>query len=75
MSPSEGSVTYCGKSFGFDREQEEANARLIAAAPTMLEALKQVVVFYDPLVHREVPVHELREVVRAAIAKAEGGDK
>lgn len=57
-------------------EQTPANARLIAAAPDLLEALKEVRRFLD---HGE-PVRiaasahdrQLMELVDAAIAKAEG---
>ncbi len=48
-----------------DVERMEANARLIAAAPDLLEALKQV------RLHSAMP-HTLREQIEAAIAKAEG---
>lgn len=53
-------------------EEDRANARLIAAAPDLLEALKQI----EPILTRmygpqaaELPP---MQVVRAAIAKAEG---
>ena len=48
--------------------RNEANARLIAAAPDMLEALKRVVLFMDsPLCHCGACA-----AIRAAIAKATG---
>lgn len=50
-----------------------ANARLIAAAPTMLEALKQALLY----IQRDEVAHgrpfAAGNVVRAAISKAEGG--
>ena len=57
----------------------EANARLIAAAPDMLEALKEVLPVLEGLAkERHVMVGEARrgghrDKLRAAIAKAEGG--
>lgn len=52
--------------------REDANARLIASAPTMLEALRAVVA-----TEMYLPDHPQRQAAyrnaRAAIAKAEGG--
>ena len=50
---------------GWISEEEEANARLIAAAPDLLAALKGVVRLSDRK-------HEAWDRARAAIAKAEG---
>ncbi len=54
-----------------------SNARLIAAAPELLEALKQAVSWVEYLNYHETYPHlnqaELR-IMRAAIAKATGGD-
>ena len=50
----------------------EANARLITAAPDMLDALEKILAYYDPAVHPVVPVSELRSMVKATIAKAKG---
>lgn len=47
-------------------ENSEANARLIAAAPTMLEALKEI----DAL--PSFRLDEAGQIARAAIARAEG---
>ena len=47
----------------------EANARLIAAAPDMLEALRKV---DDLLVENATEPTDLQAILRAAIAKAKG---
>lgn len=52
--------------FGQDRETNEANARLIAAAPEMLEALIAIVNYCE---NRNLPYPAS---ARAAIAKARG---
>jgi len=58
------------------KETVEANARLIAASPDMLEALKAVVVDYDECVRigmiDMVVEDNVISLVRAAISKAEG---
>lgn len=52
---------------GFSTEESKANARLIAAAPELLEALESI---------RDLPAHPMRkravEIATAAIAKATG---
>lgn len=55
-------------------EQDAANARLIAAAPDMLEALKEVEREMDAVIHGTVTLdaETLWDVVSRAIAKAEG---
>jgi len=66
---------------GQDGEERNANARLIAAAPEMLEALKELVKEFDAyeaaMCKRFSAGHEdhgrQRELARLAIAKAEGG--
>jgi hypothetical protein len=52
-------------------EKTEANARLIAAAPDLLEALRYVADWgaTDPDAPRD---EDVREIARAAIRKAEG---
>lgn len=51
----------------------KANARLIAAAPDMLEALE--VMLQEPwLTDSDKPKHWAQEQARAAIAKAKGGE-
>lgn len=57
-----------------DRKQEGlANARLIAAAPDLLEALKIILVQYgDDDRDNSVRLHTIN-IVKAAITKAEGG--
>jgi hypothetical protein len=61
-----------------DYETTVANARLIAAAPEMFEALETMVRYSDGLIeaghydHREPRVQELYDMCAAAIAKAVG---
>lgn len=67
---------------GDDEENERqtlSNARLIAAAPELLEALKNLVAAYDSAIHDEYDGTEMlscllgeADSARAAIAKAEG---
>lgn len=53
--------------------EQEANARLMAAAPELLEACKDALEFIDFLMHDSlVSDGETRNMLRAAIAKAEG---
>jgi hypothetical protein len=58
----------CARDYGKDWELIEANARLIVAAPELLEALKGVLEIegWDM-------AHPRYTAARAAIAKAEGG--
>jgi hypothetical protein len=54
-------------------EEARANARLIAAAPEMLAALKEIAagrLDYEP--DPEIYAERLRTVAKAALAKAEG---
>ena len=57
-------------SYRYNHEQQQANARLIAAAPEMLEALEMAAVELRALM---VPSDPARLAVEAAIAKARGG--
>lgn len=50
----------------------EANARLIAAAPQLLEALKALVSTLYPGFRLDDPRHVIFDAAKAAIAKAEG---
>lgn len=50
---------------------QEANARLIAAAPELLETLR----FVARLSYGSPRNHAIQERVRAVIAKVEGGDQ
>jgi hypothetical protein len=51
--------------------EDRANARLIAAAPDLLEALKDIVGFWDSIVPTDA-VNQMHINARAAIAKATG---
>ena len=55
-----------------DTDTQHANARLIAAAPDLLEALKKLDNFFETYRPEGHPVSDPHELVRAAIAKAEG---
>lgn len=60
---------------GYPDKSSWANAHLLAAAPTMYEALYKI--GYDPIGHPEATHGEvckdIVEIARAAIAKTEGG--
>lgn len=60
---------------GQDRAEQEANARLIAAAPDLLEACKLIVSALDAVRPASAVRNEWLQinVARAAIAKATGG--
>jgi len=60
-------VAACGPT-NEGQEQQEANARLIAAAPDLLEALEAVVAWLEQGDHEG----ELHTMATAAIAKAKG---
>lgn len=57
------------------REEREANARLIAAAPELLEALRRAWALVDSQIRCNAPTEnaiKLAADIRAAIARAEG---
>jgi len=56
---------------------DEANARLIAAAPELLEALERISTAYDETLRHPIAAPLLQAIygARAAIAKARGGEK
>ncbi len=73
-TPNEDYIAYCSGQGDFGIEVAAANARLISTAPDLLETLKTVLKQLENL--RNCNNHapwELIEEVRAAIAKAEGG--
>jgi len=59
-----------------DHEERIANARLIAAAPELLDAAKAVLQIWDDLYYNQSDPEEREawNTLRAAIAKAEGAD-
>lgn len=63
-------VAACGPTEA-GQEQQEANARLIAAAPELLEALQEA----KHMFAGEYPGHPTTERIFAAIAKATGETK
>jgi L-alanine-DL-glutamate epimerase-like enolase superfamily enzyme len=67
----DGHIQICELPFHHHDEENEANARLIAAAPDLLEALKDIVEFWDSIVPTDA-VNQMHINARAAIAKATG---
>lgn len=66
------------KAWMTDREEECANARLIAAAPELLAALKSIKEWLDePIDYQNLPqqIAWANGVAKATIAKAEGRTK
>lgn len=59
-------------SFDVDPGEARANARLIAAAPDLLKALKDLVAVIDSVKGKDVRGYEAFDSAEAAIAKAEG---
>lgn len=54
----------------------EANARLIASAPDMVDALKHILsVYNDTERYPLVPMAELRKLIETTLAKATGGEE
>jgi hypothetical protein len=62
-----------GEALGVDREECEGNAHLIAAAPEMLEALRNVAEIMSGADYSHVKADMVRAICRRAISTAEGG--
>lgn len=83
-APSGRHLQVVADTYGSTTETREANARLIATAPEMLEALRKIhdeadhilgTDGDDPLEVARQNAAEIRGLARAAIAKAEGRDQ
>ena len=64
-------------SFGWFRKtaEDEANARLIAAAPAMYEVLREVLIEYEAEAKAEGwDLPTTGEIIREVLAKVEGGE-
>jgi hypothetical protein len=66
-----------GEGGGAAQDRIDANARLIAAAPSMYEALNEIAkgagpFNRDPLIHAENTIESMKEIALAALAKARG---
>lgn len=58
---------------GMDEKEQSANARLIAAAPELLEALKKISAIENQMYGADwEEIEEARDIADAAIAKATG---
>jgi hypothetical protein len=55
-----------------DHQQADANAFLIAAAPDLLDALKEITNAMSYIAGNDRSIHEMMRASRAAIAKATG---
>ncbi len=79
----EGTTTICNadqtvgiahiSTYSTEPSEAEANARLIAAAPELLEALQKIVAIHMESHNPMQARGDMHEAARAAIAKAEGG--
>lgn len=70
-------VAQCYSGCDAGREEARANAALIAAAPDMLFALREIAkgqgaYSRDPFQHACNTIEDMKEIANAAIAKAEG---
>jgi len=73
-APGGGTVAHCDEAFHIHRG--DANARLIAAAPDLLAACKQMVSEFESIavtLGADTSKNPVLVAARAAIAKAEGG--
>lgn len=65
-----GEIADC-RSISNERNENGHNARLIAAAPELLEALKELKKWWNTPAHVRADWNELKKIMDAAIAKAE----
>lgn len=61
--------------FGISEAEHKANARLIAAAPELLEALKMLIGFIPDGWEMPLGYSQVVAQAEAALAKAEGGEE
>lgn len=67
-----GRGTFTAQALGHTSKEVVANARLIAAAPDMLDVLKLVIADWDDGCDADAILTQHHNEIRAAIAKAEG---
>jgi hypothetical protein len=74
VDSNDGAVADCGRSPHVD-EQSRANARLIAAAPTLLKAVKLALMELERISYQKRADQKIIDLLNKAVAKATGGAK